>query len=75
MNDIIKIVESLEKSGVLSDGASETVKHEIKKQEGRILPAMIASMVAPLIAPMTSSLKQTVDSSLINVIIGKGQEI
>ena len=31
MDDIIKTVESLEKSGLLIDGASETVKHEIKK--------------------------------------------
>ena len=31
MDDIIKIVESLEKSGLLIDGATETVQHEIKK--------------------------------------------
>ena len=31
MNDIIEIVESLENSGLLIDGTSETVKHEIKK--------------------------------------------
>ena len=31
MDDIIKIVESLENSGLLIDGASETVKHEVKK--------------------------------------------
>ena len=31
MDDIIKIIESLEKSGLLIDGASETVKHGIKK--------------------------------------------
>ena len=31
MDDIIKIVESLEKSGLLIDGASETVKLEIKR--------------------------------------------
>ena len=30
-DDIIKIVESLEKLGLLIDGASETVKHKIKK--------------------------------------------
>ena len=30
MNDIIKILESLEKSGLLIDGAAERVKHEIK---------------------------------------------
>ena len=32
MNDIIKIIKSLEGSGVVT----ETVKHEIKKQERRI---------------------------------------
>ena len=30
MNDIIKIVKSLKDSGVLIDGVTETVKHEIK---------------------------------------------
>ena len=30
MDDIIKIVESLENSGLLIDGAIETVKHEKK---------------------------------------------
>ena len=33
MNEIIKIIKSLEESGALSDGVTETVKHEIKKQE------------------------------------------
>ena len=31
MNDIIKIVKSLEDFVVLIDGVTETVKHEIKK--------------------------------------------
>ena len=31
MNDIIKIIKSLEDSGVLIDGVTETVKYEIKK--------------------------------------------
>ena len=30
MNDIIKVIKSLEDSGVLIDGITETVKHEIK---------------------------------------------
>ena len=33
MNDIIKIIKSLEYLGELVDGVTETVKHEIKKQE------------------------------------------
>ena len=32
VGDIIKIVELLEKSGLLIDGASETLKHELIKQ-------------------------------------------
>ena len=54
------------------DGASETVKHKIKKQEGGFLPAMMGSMVASSIAPMTSSLIQPLTSSLITTITGKG---
>ena len=35
--NIIKIVQSLEKSGLLIDGATEIVKHEMKKQEDRFI--------------------------------------
>ena len=41
INNIIKILKSLEDSNVLIDGITETVKHEIKKHEGRFLPAML----------------------------------
>ena len=34
VNDVIKTVRSLEDLGVLIDGVTETVKHEIKKQVG-----------------------------------------
>ena len=37
MNDIIKIVKSLENSGVLLKGVSETIKHEAKEQKGASL--------------------------------------
>ena len=56
MDDIIKIVKSLEDSGVLIDGATETAKHEIKKQEDGSLGAMMATMAASLIQPVVSSL-------------------
>ena len=54
MDDIVKIVESLEKSGLLIDDANETVRHEIKKQEIVFLGAMMAAMVASLTAPIAS---------------------
>ena len=56
MDDIIKIVKSLEDSGVLIDGATETAKHEIKKQEDGFLGAMMTTMAASLIQPVVSSL-------------------
>ena len=36
MNDMIKVIKSLEDMGVLVDGVTETVKHEIKKTRRRI---------------------------------------
>ena len=39
MNDIIKIIKSLEDSGVLIHGVTEIVKDEIKKQEGEFIGA------------------------------------
>ena len=37
MNDITKIIKSLQNSSVLTDVVTEVVNHEIKKQEGRFL--------------------------------------
>ena len=36
MNDTMKIVKSLEKSGLLIDGASETIQNEVKQQKRQI---------------------------------------
>ena len=57
MDDIIKIIKSLEDSGVLIDidGVTETVKHEIKKQEGGFLGALLAPSATLLIQPVISS--------------------
>ena len=55
MNDIIKIIKSLEDSGVLIDGVTKTVKHEIKKQEGRLPGALLAPLAASIVQPLISS--------------------
>ena len=34
MEEIIKIIKSLENSGLLSKGATETVQNEVKEQKG-----------------------------------------
>ena len=82
MNDITKIIKSLEDSDVnditivlvvliasivlivLTDGVTETVKDEIKTQEGAFLRA--------LLAPLAASLVQPVFSSVIKGISGRG---
>ena len=70
MDDIIKTVESLENSGLLNDGTSKTVKHEIKRQEGGFHGAMMAPMTASLIAAMVLLLIHHIASSPINAITG-----
>ena len=55
MNDIIKIIKSLEYLGVLIDGVIETVKDEIKKQKGGFLGALLAPLAASLVQPVISS--------------------
>ena len=41
--------------GVLIDGGTETVKHEIKKQEGRFFGALLTALAASLVQPVLSS--------------------
>ena len=56
MDDTIQMVKLFENSGLLIDGATKTVKHEIKEQEARFHNAIMAPMAASLITPMISSL-------------------
>ena len=49
MNDIIKIVKSLENSGVLLKGVSETIKHEAKEQRGGFLSMLLGTLGASLL--------------------------
>ena len=73
INDIIKTVSSLLKSRRLIDGATETLKHQIKKQS-EFVGALVASMAASLIATIVSLLTLPVASSLIYAVTGKWSE-
>ena len=61
LNHIIKIIKSLEDSTVLIDGVLETVKHEIKKQEGGSLGALLAPLGASIVQPVISSLVKSIN--------------
>ena len=64
MNDINKIIKCLADSSVLIDSGTETVKLEMKKQEGRFLGALLAPSVATLL--------QRIISSVVKAIGGRG---
>ena len=49
MEDIMKIVDSLEKSGLLIKGISETIKNEAKAQKGGFLPMLIGTLAASIL--------------------------
>ena len=53
--NIIKIIKSLEESGLYIDGVTETVKDEIIKQEGGFVGALLPPLVASLVQPVISS--------------------
>ena len=52
MEDIIKIVKSLEDSGLLLKGVSETIQNEEKKQKGVFLSMLLGTLSASLLGNM-----------------------
>ena len=49
MEDLIKIVKSLEDSGLLLKGVTETVQNEIKEQKGGFLSMLLGTLGASLL--------------------------
>ena len=49
MKDIFKIVKSLEDSGLLLKGISETVKNEAKQQKGGFISILLGTLGASLL--------------------------
>ena len=49
MEDIIKIVKSLEDSGLLLGGVSETIQNEAKEQIGGFLSMLLGTLGASLL--------------------------
>ena len=54
MDDILKIVKSLENSGVLLKGTSETIQHEAKEQRGGFLGMLLGTLGASLLGDVLS---------------------
>ena len=52
MQDLLKIVKSLEDSGLLLDGITETVKNEVKGQKGGFISMLLGTTGASLLGNM-----------------------
>ena len=50
MNDIMKVIKSLEESGLLIKGISETIKNEAKDQKGGILGMLLGTLAPTILA-------------------------
>ena len=49
MNDIMKIVKSLEESGLLMKGVSETIRNEANEHKGGYLEILLGTLTASLL--------------------------
>ena len=54
MNDIIKIIEALENSGILLKGVSKTIENETKEQRGGLLSMFLGTLGASLLGNLLS---------------------
>ena len=54
IDDILKIIKSLEDSGVLLKGISETILHEAKEQRGGFLSMLLGTLGASLLGDVLS---------------------
>ena len=52
MQDLLKLVKSLEDSGLLLDGTTETVKNEVKEQKSGFLSMLLGTLGASLLGNM-----------------------
>ena len=52
MHDILKIVKSLQDSGVLLKGVSETIQNETKEQRGGFLSMLLGTLGASLLGDL-----------------------
>ena len=62
MNEILKMVKSLEKSGLLIKDASEKIKNKAKRQKGKFLIVLLGTLGASLLRNLLTG-KDTIKAS------------
>ena len=77
MDDILKIVRSLEGSGLLLKGVSETIQNEAKEQRGGFLNTLLGTLGASLLGDLLTkklSDKETIRASEGTIRAGYGSK-
>ena len=54
MNDIMKIVQALENSGILMNGVTKTIKNETKSQSGGYLSILLGTLASFLLGNLST---------------------
>ena len=54
MDDVMKIIKTLEDSGILLNRVTETIKNETKEQKGGFLPMLLGTLGASLLENLLS---------------------
>ena len=75
MNDIMKIIEALENSGVLLKGVTKTIKNETKEQKGGFLSVLLGILGASLLGNLLSGGKGIVRAGEEIARAGEGVKI
>ena len=70
MNDIMKIVKSLEESSLSIKGVTETIKNEAKEQRGRFLGMLLGTLGASLLRNLLTG-KGTIRASEGKIRVGE----
>ena len=72
MNDIIKIIEALENSGILLKGVTKTIENETKEQRGGFLSMLLGTLGASLLGNLLTGGKGMMRAGAGIVRAGKG---
>ena len=72
MNNIMKIIEALENSGILLKGVSKTIENETKEQKGGFLSILLGTLGASLLGNLLSGGKGIVPAGEGIVRAGEG---
>ena len=72
MNDIMKIIEALENSGILLKGVTKTTENETKEQRGGFLSMLLGTLEASLLGSLLTGGKGIVRAGEGVVRAGEG---